>query len=101
MAGCQDGRDVRSMAEPGHNTFTAPVVELLLRAKGDVEREAREKRQEYAAAEKRLLQKEDVPVIIQADKSSQSGLLVQIVGEAKLAGATKVSVATAAGSGRG
>jgi len=50
---------------------------------------------------RRMLQKEDVPVIIQADKSSQSGLLVQIVGEAKLAGATKVSVATAANSGRG
>jgi len=48
---------------------------------------------------RRMLQKEDLPVIIQADKSSQSGLLVQIVGEAKLAGATKVSVATAANHG--
>lgn len=43
---------------------------------------------------KRMLQKEDVPVIIQADKSSQSGLLVRIIDEAKLAGALKVSVAT-------
>ena len=43
---------------------------------------------------KRLLQKEDLPVIIQADRISPSGMLVRIVGEAKLAGATKVSVAT-------
>ena len=43
---------------------------------------------------KRIVQKEDVPVIIQADKGAPSGLLVQIVGEAKLAGATKISVAT-------
>jgi len=43
---------------------------------------------------RRMLQQEDVPVIIQADSSSQSGLLVRIIDEAKLAGATKVSVAT-------
>ena len=45
---------------------------------------------------KRMLQKEDIPVIIQADQASQSGLLVRIIDEAKLAGATKVSVATKA-----
>lgn len=43
---------------------------------------------------KRMLQKEDVPVIIQADASAQSGLLVRVIDEAKLAGATKVSLAT-------
>jgi biopolymer transport protein ExbD len=43
---------------------------------------------------KRMLQAEDVPVIIQADSVAQSGLLVRIIDEAKLAGATKVSVAT-------
>lgn len=43
---------------------------------------------------KRMLQKEDVPVIVQADKNSQSGLLVRIIDEAKLGGATKVSVAS-------
>ena len=43
---------------------------------------------------KRMLQKEEVPVIVQADSASDSGKLVQIVGEAKLAGATKVSVAS-------
>ena len=48
---------------------------------------------------KRLTQKEDLPVIIQADKNSQSGLLVRIIGEAKLAGATKVSVAALAQNG--
>jgi biopolymer transport protein ExbD len=48
---------------------------------------------------KRMLQKEDIPVIIQADKDSSSGMLVRIVGEAKLAGATKVSVASKAPTG--
>ncbi|MDR4506923.1 MAG: biopolymer transporter ExbD [Candidatus Brocadiaceae bacterium] len=43
---------------------------------------------------KRMLQKEDIPVIIQADTAAQSGLLVRIIDEAKLAGAIKVSVAT-------
>lgn len=43
---------------------------------------------------KRMLQKDDIPVIIQADTSSESGLLVRIIDEAKLAGAIKVSVAT-------
>ncbi|HNT37214.1 MAG TPA: biopolymer transporter ExbD [bacterium] len=43
---------------------------------------------------KRMLQKEEVPVIIQADAAVQSGLLIRVLDEAKLAGATKVSVAT-------
>ncbi len=43
---------------------------------------------------KRMLQKEDVPVIVQADAAAQSGLMVRIIDEAKLAGATKVSIAT-------
>jgi biopolymer transport protein ExbD len=43
---------------------------------------------------KRMLQKEDVPVIIQADTAAQSGLLVRVIDEAKLAGAEKVSIAT-------
>ena len=41
---------------------------------------------------KRLIQKEDVPVIIQADQKADAGLLVKVVGEAKLAGATAVEV---------
>ena len=45
---------------------------------------------------KRMLQKEDVPVIIQADTASHSGMMVRIIDEAKLAGATKVSVASSA-----
>lgn len=43
---------------------------------------------------KRMLQAEEVPVIIQADGASQSGLLVRIIDEAKLAGAAKVSLAS-------
>lgn len=43
---------------------------------------------------KRMLQKEDVPVIVQADANASSGLLVRVIDEAKLAGAIKVSVAT-------
>ena len=47
---------------------------------------------------KRLLQTEpDMPVIIQADQDSMSGILVKVVGECKLAGAEKVSVATKRG----
>jgi len=43
---------------------------------------------------KRMLAKEDIPVIIQADSQAETGLLVSIIDEAKLAGATKVSLAT-------
>ncbi|MBN1974650.1 MAG: biopolymer transporter ExbD [Sedimentisphaerales bacterium] len=43
---------------------------------------------------KRELQKEDVPVIIQADAAAPSGSLVRVIGEAKLGGASKVSVAS-------
>ena len=48
---------------------------------------------------KRMIQREDVPVIIQADTVSHAGLLVRIIDEAKLAGATKVSVASQAPRG--
>jgi biopolymer transport protein ExbD len=43
---------------------------------------------------KRMLQKEEIPVIVQADQGVQAGLFVRVIDEAKLAGATKVSVAT-------
>ena len=43
----------------------------------------------------RLTQKEVIPVIIQADESSKSGLLMKIIDEAKLGGADDISVATA------
>jgi len=43
---------------------------------------------------KRMMQKEEVPVIIQADQNVMSGLLVRVIDEAKLAGAEKVSIAT-------
>lgn len=43
---------------------------------------------------KRMLQKEAVPVVIQAAADAQTGLLVRIIDEAKLAGANKVSIAT-------
>lgn len=46
---------------------------------------------------KRMLQQEDVPVIVQADQQSESGLLVRIIDEAKLGGAQKVSVSTKQG----
>jgi biopolymer transport protein ExbD len=44
---------------------------------------------------KRMIAKEDVPVIVQADKDAPAGLLVRIIDESKLAGATKVSIASA------
>jgi biopolymer transport protein ExbD len=43
---------------------------------------------------KRMLLKEDIPVIIQADHAVETGLFVRVIDEAKLAGAEKVSVAT-------
>lgn len=43
---------------------------------------------------RRMLQQEEIPVIIQADAAAPAGLLVRIIDEAKLAGAVKVSVAT-------
>jgi biopolymer transport protein ExbD len=43
---------------------------------------------------KRMLQKEDVPVIVQADAGAPSGLLVRVIDEANLGGATKVSLAS-------
>lgn len=43
---------------------------------------------------KRMLQKEEIPVIIQADAEAKSGLLVRVIDEAKLGGAEKVSIAT-------
>jgi biopolymer transport protein ExbD len=49
---------------------------------------------------RRLVQADDtLPVIVQADKTAPAGLLVRIIDEAKLAGALKVSVATAVSQG--
>jgi biopolymer transport protein ExbD len=47
----------------------------------------------------RMIRKEMIPVIIQADKNARSGLLVQIIDEAKLAGAEKVSIAARVSQG--
>jgi biopolymer transport protein ExbD len=43
---------------------------------------------------RRMLQKENVPVIVQADTGVAAGLLIRVIDEAKLGGAQKVSVAT-------
>lgn len=48
---------------------------------------------------RRMVQREQLPVIIQADKDSSSGILVRVIDEAKLGGAQKVSIASAAGQG--
>jgi biopolymer transport protein ExbD len=48
---------------------------------------------------KRMLQKEEIPVIIQADAGAPSGLLVRVIDEANLGGATKVSLASRKPSG--
>ena len=45
---------------------------------------------------KRELAEDKIPVIVQADQAAPAGLLVQIIDEAKLGGAQKVSVATKA-----
>jgi len=43
---------------------------------------------------RRMMRKENVPVIIQADQNVKTGLLIRVIDEAKLAGAEKVSIAT-------
>lgn len=43
---------------------------------------------------KRMLEKEDLPVIVQVDQNVPAGLLVRVIDEAKLGGAQKVSLAT-------
>ena len=43
---------------------------------------------------KRMTQSEDLPVIVQADTEVPAGLFVRVIDEAKLAGASRVSVAT-------
>ena len=48
---------------------------------------------------KRMLAKEELPVIVQADAAVASGLLVRVIDQAKLGGAVKVSIATRAGKG--
>lgn len=48
----------------------------------------------------RMLQKDKVPVIVQADAAAPSGLLVRVIDEAKLGGAEKVNVATRKVTGR-
>jgi biopolymer transport protein ExbD len=46
---------------------------------------------------KRLCAKEPLPVVIQVDKSSYSGLMVRVMDEAKLGGAKDVNLASAKG----
>jgi len=48
---------------------------------------------------RRALQKESVPVIVQADAAAPAGMLVRVIDEAKLGGAPKVSLATARAKG--
>lgn len=43
---------------------------------------------------KRLCGKEALPVVIQADENSRSGILIRVIDEAKLGGAKDVSLAT-------
>jgi biopolymer transport protein ExbD len=46
---------------------------------------------------RRLVQREPMPVIIQADKSVRTELLVRVIDEAKLAGASVVNLSTTQG----
>ena len=46
---------------------------------------------------RRLVQREPMPVIIQADKSVRTELLVRVIDEAKLAGASTVNLSTTQG----
>ena len=43
---------------------------------------------------RRMLQAEDMPIIVQSDEGASAGMLVRVIDEAKLGGAIKFSVAT-------
>lgn len=43
---------------------------------------------------RRNLENDDIPVIVQGDRNTSHGLVMQVVDEAKLAGAKKISFAT-------
>lgn len=74
---------------------------IALTAKGEVVYGGREIGMSgVQALVRRMLQKERVPVVVQADTNAPSGQLVRIIDECKLGGAEKVSVATARGAGR-
>ena len=47
-----------------------------------------------SAVKRGLASDKDTPIIIQADKESKTDILIRIIDEAKLADATKISVAT-------
>jgi biopolymer transport protein ExbD len=76
-------------------------IMIALTAKGEVVYGGREIGMSgVQALVRRMLQKENVPVIVQADAAAPSGLLVRLIDEAKLGGAAKVSLATARAAGR-
>ena len=76
-------------------------IMIALTAKGEVVYGGREIGMSgVQALVRRMLQKENVPVIVQADAGAAAGLLVRLIDEAKLGGAEKVSLATARAAGR-
>lgn len=76
-------------------------IMIALTAKGEVVYGGREIGMSgVQALVRRMLQKENVPVIVQADAGAAAGLLVRLIDEAKLGGAAKVSLATARATGR-
>ena len=76
-------------------------IMIALTAKGEVVYDKRDIGiGSVRAVVRRLLQKEsDIPVIVQADETAPTGLLVRVIDEAKLGGAQKVSLATSKPSG--
>ena len=76
-------------------------VLIALTAKGEVVYGGREIGMSgVQAVVRRMLQKEAVPVIVQADANASAGLLTRVIDECKLAGAEKVSIATSRKTGR-
>jgi biopolymer transport protein ExbD len=72
-------------------------IMIALTAKGEVVYDKRDIGiGQVRATVRRLLQKEDdIPVIIQADTTAPTGMLVRVIDEAKLGGAQKINLATA------
>ena len=70
-------------------------VVILVTEKGKVLFEEREigLKAVTAIVERKVRQKEDIPVVVQAEGKSASGLLVRVIDAAKLGGAITVSLA--------
>jgi len=86
--------DKPNASPPTQQEEDKTTIVFALQANGDIVYEGR--KLPFSGIQpvvRNILQAEDAPVIVQASDDSHAGRLVQIIDEAKRAGATKVSIA--------